>query len=68
MEDYLLSVSEVAERLKTNRNFVYKLLDKGILKCLVMGSKKIRNSEINRFLSEYEGKDLTDLSNIKEVI
>lgn len=68
MEDYLLSVSETAERLKTNRNFVYKLLDKGLLKCLVLGSKKIRNSEINRFLTEYEGKDLTDLSNIKEVI
>lgn len=66
MEDYLLSVSEAAERLKTNRNFVYKLLDKGILKCLIMGSKKIRNSEINRFLAEYEGKDLTDLSNIKD--
>ena len=68
MEDYLLSVTETAERLKTNRNFVYKLIDKGILKCLIMGSKKIRNSEINRFLAEYEGKDLTDLDNIKETI
>lgn len=28
MEDYLLSVAEVAERLKTNRNFVYKLIEK----------------------------------------
>lgn len=67
MEDYLLSVAEVAERLKTNRNFVYKLIEKGLLKCLIMGSKKIRNSEVNRFLCEFEGKDLTDLDNIKDI-
>lgn len=67
MEDYLLSVAEVAERLKTNRNFVYKLIDKGLLKCLLMRSKKVRNSEVNRFLSEYEGKDLTDLDNIRDL-
>ena len=65
MEDYLLSVSDTAIRLKTNKNFIYELINKGILRYLVMGSKKIRNSEINRFLAEYEGKDLTDLSNIK---
>jgi len=65
LEDYLLSVSDTAIRLKTNKNFIYELINKGILRYLVMGSKKIRNSEINRFLAEYEGKDLTDLSNIK---
>jgi len=64
-DDYLLSVSDAATRLKTNRNFIYTLIEKGILKCLIMGSKKIRNTEINRFLAEYEGKDLTDLNNIK---
>lgn len=32
-----------------------------------MGSKKIRNSEVNRFLCEFEGKDLTDLDNIKDI-
>lgn len=68
MEDYLLSVSEAAARLKTNRNFVYKLIDKGLLRCLIIGSKKIRNTEINRFLNEFDGKDLSDLNNIKDVI
>lgn len=67
MEDYLLSVSEVSLRLKTNKNFIYALIDKRILKCLIMGSKKIRNSEVNRFLAEYEGKDLSDLNNIKNL-
>lgn len=67
MDDYLLSVAETAERLKTNKNFVYKLIEKGFLKCLIIGSKKVRNSEINRFLVEYEGKDLSDLNNIRQV-
>ena len=67
MEDYLLSITQTAQRLKTNKNFVYKLVDKGLLKCLIMGSKKIRNSEINRFLAEYEGKDLSNLDNITDI-
>ena len=63
-DDYLLSVAETAERLKTNRNYVYELIEKGFLNCLIMGSKKVRNSEINRFLAEYEGKDLSDLNKV----
>lgn len=67
MEDYLLSVAEVAERLKTNKNFIYVLIKKGFLRPLKIGSMKIRNTEINRFLQEFEGKDLTDLDNIKDL-
>lgn len=67
MEDYLISVSETAKRLKTNRNFVYELINKKLLVAMKLGSLKVRNSEINRFLRDYDGKDLTDLSNIKEL-
>lgn len=67
MEDYLLSVSEAAKRFKTNRNFVYELINKKLLVAMKLGSLKVRNSEINRFLRDYDGKDLTDLSNIKEL-
>lgn len=63
-EDYLLPISEVAERLRTNKNYVYELINKGLLKALKLGSMKVRNSEINRFLKESEGKDFTDLNNI----
>lgn len=63
--DYLLSVSEVAELLKTNKNMIYTLVDKKLLRAMKVWSLKIRNSEVIRFLDEYEGKDLTNLDNIK---
>lgn len=65
MEDYLLSVTETSKRLSTSRNTVYDLISSGHLKALKLGSLKVRNSEINRFLEEYEGKDLSDFKNIK---
>lgn len=68
MEDYLLSVSEVAKRLKTNKNFVYDLIKRKFISALKLGSLKVRNSEINHFLREYDGKDLSDLNNIKEIL
>ncbi|MCR3758174.1 helix-turn-helix domain-containing protein [Clostridium felsineum] len=67
MEDYLMSVSEVTKRLKTNKALVYELINRKLLSAIKLGSLKIRNSEVNRFLKEYDGKDLTDLENIKEL-
>jgi predicted DNA-binding protein YlxM (UPF0122 family) len=67
MEDYLLSVSDAAKKLDISRNQTYDLINRGLLKALKFKSLKVRNSEINRFLSEYEGKDLSDLDNIKNL-
>jgi len=67
VEDYLLSVTETSKRLDTSRNAIYELINNGYLKALKLGSLKVRNSEINRFLQEYEGKDLSDLNNIKSL-
>lgn len=69
MEDYLLSVSDAAKRLgvASNRNFVYELIDKGLLKAIKLRSLKVSNTEINRFISWAEGKDLSDLDKIKEL-
>lgn len=67
MEDYLLSVSDAAKRLDINRNQTYDLINRGLLKTLKFKSLKVRNSEINRFLAEYEGKDLSDLDNIRNL-
>lgn len=69
VEDYLLSVADTAKRLgmPSNRNFIYELIEKGLLKSIKFKSLKIRNSEINRFLEWAEGKDLSDLDNIKDL-
>ena len=63
----LLTVKEVSKKLKVNVNYVYSLMNKGYLNYLVLGSKKVTDFELERFLKEAEGKDFTDLDNVKEM-
>lgn len=67
MEDVLYTVSETSKLLKTNQNYIYDLIRKGLLPALKLGSLKVRRSALLNFLAENEGKDLTDLDNIKEL-
>lgn len=67
MPDVIYTVSETAKLLKTNTNYVYSLIKLGYLPALKLGSMKVRKEAIDEFLKEYEGKDLTDLENIKEI-
>lgn len=67
MEDYLMSVTDVVKRLKTDKTTVYELIKRGLLRALKLRSLKISNSEVNRFLRVYQGMDLSDLNNIKEI-
>ena len=64
MEDMLYTVKET---LKTNTDYVYSLIKKGYIKCLKLGSYKIRKSTLERFLAQYEGYDLSDLDNVDEI-
>ncbi|MBE5886731.1 MAG: helix-turn-helix domain-containing protein [Lachnospiraceae bacterium] len=66
-QEQLYTVKEVAEILKTGVNYVYKLKNAGLLRFLVIGRLKCRKSELERFLSEYEGYDITDPFNIKPI-
>ena len=67
MEEVLYTVAETAKLIKTNPNYVYDLIKKGFLPALKLGSFKIRKSALLEFLEKYEGQDLTDLANIKEI-
>lgn len=67
MEDVLYTVKETSKILKTNTDYVYSLIKKGYLRCLKLGSYKIRKSTIEEFLAKYEGFDLSDLDNVKEL-
>lgn len=67
MEDMLLTVPEVADILKTNVDYVYKLHRAGILKFLKVGRLKCRRKTLEEFLEKYDGMDVTDPFNIKEV-
>lgn len=67
MEDMLYTVPEVAEILKTNVDYVYKLQKAGLLKFLKIGRWKCRKSTLEEFLAKYDGYDLTDPFNVKVI-
>ncbi len=61
------TVKETSKILKTNTNYVYELIKKGFIPALKLGSLKIRQSSIEKFLEQYEGKDLSNLNSIKDL-
>ena len=63
-EKLLYTVKETAYILGCNVHLVYNLVNKGLLPALKLGSLKIRKTSIEKFLDEYDGKDLTNLDNI----
>lgn len=67
MEQMLYTVLETSKILKTNTSYVYSLIRLGFLPAIKLGSYKIRRSTLEKFLQEYENKDLTDLNNIKDL-
>ena len=48
----LLSVSEVAKLLKVNKNFVYKIINNGELEAVRIGSIKVREEALNRYIED----------------
>lgn len=67
MEDVLYTVKEVAELIKTNPAYVYRLIKAGLLPVLKLGSIKVRKVALMNFLEKYEGKDLTNVDDIKDL-
>ena len=63
----MYTIPEVAELLKTNDSYVYKLIKAGLLPCLKLGRFKVRRQAIEDFLERNEGNDLTDPNNVKEI-
>ena len=66
-EKILYTVKEVSELLHTNTTYVYTLIKAGLLPVMKLGSYKVRKESLNKFLADYEGKDLTDPNNISIV-
>ena len=53
--------------LKTNVDYVHKLRKAGLLPFLKLGQYKVRRQALLDFLSKYEGKDLTNPFDVKEL-
>lgn len=57
--DRLLSLDEVAARLKTSQSNVARLVRTGLLTTLRFGHyKRVRKVTLNEFLRRYDGQDL----------
>ncbi|MBU9724402.1 helix-turn-helix domain-containing protein [Diplocloster modestus] len=67
MEELLYTVEEASKILKTNINYVYELLNYGIIPYLVLGRRKIRRQALEDFLIKYEGYDLSNPDDIKKI-
>ena len=52
------TVKEVSELLHTNPTYVYNLIKAELLPVLKLGSYKVRQEALNKFLADYEGKDV----------
>ena len=65
--DILLTVKQVSEILKTNVDYVYKLKDSGLLPFIKIGKYKVLRTTLIEFLMKYQGKDITDPYEIKEL-
>lgn len=68
MSDVLIyTVQEVAKILHSSPNYIYSLIDKGYLPAIKLGSIKILKSSLEKFLLENEGKDLSNINDIKKI-
>lgn len=56
----IYTVGEAAKKLKTNTNTVYKLIREGKLQALKLGRLKIPSFELERFLHDNLGEDLSE--------
>lgn len=69
MEERLIyTVQEVASILHSSSNYIYELIRKGYLPAIKLGSLKVLKTTLERFLIQNEGKDLSDLNNIRKVV
>ncbi|NMA57715.1 helix-turn-helix domain-containing protein [Clostridium cochlearium] len=63
----LLTIKEVAAKLKVNRNTVYNLIKAGHITALKLGALKVTEKELDKFIETSTGKDYSDLKNVTEL-
>lgn len=64
----LLTVKEVSEVLKCNVSYVHKLRRSGLLRFIKLGCYKVRESSLNEFLDKYDGMDVTDPGEVRDLL
>lgn len=67
MEDILYTAEELSKLFKCSVGRVNDLRKAGLLPALKLGCFKYRRVAVEKFLEEYEGKDVTDPFNVQEL-
>lgn len=67
LETMIYSVQEVAKILHSSPNYIYLLIEKGYLPAIKLKSVKILKTSLESFLKLNEGKDFSNLSNVKDL-
>ena len=60
--DLLYTITEVAKLLKVNRNYVYKLINAGLIRSIKLGCRKVTRKSLLEFLDKYDGLDFDELT------
>ena len=64
-DELLYTITEVAGLLKVNRNYVYSLINKGHLRSIKLGCRKVTRKSLMQVLDEYDGLDLDEVMAVK---
>lgn len=65
-EELLYTIKEVAGLLKVNKNYVYALINKGVLRSIKLGCRKVTRSALIEFLEKYDGLDFDEILAVKQ--
>ena len=61
----IYTAKEVSKLLQVSINTVYQLMNSGALPYLVLGSKKIKGSDLERFIERYPVEQVTQDENTR---
>ena len=60
-EDLVYTIKEVAGLLKVNKNYVYALINKGLLRSTKLGCRKVTRKALIEFLEKNDGLDFDEI-------
>ena len=66
-DNQVFTVPEVAKIIGTNVDYVYKLQKSGLLKFMKIGRWKVRKVTLEAFLEKWDGWDISDPFNPKQI-
>lgn len=64
-EELVYTIKEVAGLLKVNKNYVYALINKGLLRSTKLGCRKVTRQALIEFLEKNDGLNFDEILAVK---